>query len=378
MQEADGHGDGHVARDDQGAGDGRGEQLASSPAGAVDDDPDAGESAGEWDEQPDRADDDEGAVVDTAVPGGRDDLGECRGDHQGEQERGFERGKDLARGAEAACNPDLQDELIPRNGSTDPARAPGGSVTEHGRNRPLGVWENPLSQRGLQMGFARRVVRKSVRKATPRPVRQAIHPARTVKNAVTPRPVKQVSRAAYAVRHPVGAAENKFIGAVLDGGSRRRRSGLFRTWLDARRRGRATPDTQATATPSQPSVPDRTVAPPRRPQTSRSGVPVNEAARGESSAAWSRSGVQRLLKLGAQAEARGQDLVLVRDGRQLARQRFSSAETAAAAAARVNEAAASWRAEESGKDAAGPSLAGELELEVRRHIGLGGDWQSPR
>lgn len=38
------------------------------------------------------------------------------------------------------------------------------------------------------MGFARRVVRKSVRKVTPRPVRQVMHPARTVKNKVTPRP----------------------------------------------------------------------------------------------------------------------------------------------------------------------------------------------
>jgi len=73
------------------------------------------------------------------------------------------------------------------------------------------------------MGFARRVVRKTVRKATPKPVRKAMHPARTVRNAVTPRPVKQVSRAVYTVRHPVGAAENKAIGAVLNGGRSRRR-----------------------------------------------------------------------------------------------------------------------------------------------------------
>jgi hypothetical protein len=57
-----------------------------------------------------------------------------------------------------------------------------------------------------------------------------MHPARTVKNAVTPRPAKQVSRAAYTVRHPVGAAENKVIGAALNGGRsrrRRRRGGLL-------------------------------------------------------------------------------------------------------------------------------------------------------
>ena len=72
------------------------------------------------------------------------------------------------------------------------------------------------------MGLGRRMVRKSVRKVTPRPVRKAMHPARTVRNAVTPRPVKQVSRAANTVRHPVGAAENKAIGAVLNPRRKRR------------------------------------------------------------------------------------------------------------------------------------------------------------
>lgn len=80
------------------------------------------------------------------------------------------------------------------------------------------------------MGFARRVVRKSMRKATPRPVRRAVHPARTVKNAVTPRPVKQASRAAYVVTHPIGAAENKVIGAALGvGGGGRRNAGAGRS-----------------------------------------------------------------------------------------------------------------------------------------------------
>jgi hypothetical protein len=79
------------------------------------------------------------------------------------------------------------------------------------------------------MGFARRVVRKSIRRSTPTPVRKAMHPARTVRNTLTPRPVKQVSRAAYTVRHPVGATENKVTGAALYGarGKRRRRAGVF-------------------------------------------------------------------------------------------------------------------------------------------------------
>lgn len=81
------------------------------------------------------------------------------------------------------------------------------------------------------MGFARRVVRKSVRRATPRPVRQAMHPARTVRNAVTPRPVKHVSRAVYTVQHPVGAAENKLIGAALYPGTGVGRRGGLSFWL---------------------------------------------------------------------------------------------------------------------------------------------------
>ena len=73
------------------------------------------------------------------------------------------------------------------------------------------------------MGFGRRLARKAVRKATPRSVRRAMHPVRTVKYAVTPRPVKKLSRAVYTVTNPLGAAENKLINAVFDGGSRRSR-----------------------------------------------------------------------------------------------------------------------------------------------------------
>jgi hypothetical protein len=71
------------------------------------------------------------------------------------------------------------------------------------------------------MGFARRVVRKSVRKATPRSVRRAMHPVRTAKYAVTPRAVRQISRGVYTVTNPLGAAENALIGAALNGGRRR-------------------------------------------------------------------------------------------------------------------------------------------------------------
>lgn len=65
------------------------------------------------------------------------------------------------------------------------------------------------------MGFAKRIVRKSVRRATPRSVRKVVHPVRTVRNAATPRPVRKASRAVYTVTNPLGAAENAAIGAVL-------------------------------------------------------------------------------------------------------------------------------------------------------------------
>jgi hypothetical protein len=68
------------------------------------------------------------------------------------------------------------------------------------------------------MGFGRRLARKAVRTATPRSVRRAMHPVRTVKHAVTPKPIKKISRAAYTIRNPLGAAENKLINAAFSTG----------------------------------------------------------------------------------------------------------------------------------------------------------------
>ena len=83
--------------------------------------------------------------------------------------------------------------------------------------------EGPVKLRGA-VGFAKRVVRKSVRKATPRSVRKAMNPVGTVKSAITPRPVKQLTRGVYTVTNPLGAAENALIGSVLNAGGGRRRS----------------------------------------------------------------------------------------------------------------------------------------------------------
>lgn len=103
-------------------------------------------------------------------------------------------------------------------GKVGPLPMPGHPTTAHAR-----LYARPRRRPGVIMGFARRAVRKSARRATPRPVRKATHPARTARNAVTPRPVKQVSRAGYTAHHPVGAAENEVIGAALYPPRRRKR-----------------------------------------------------------------------------------------------------------------------------------------------------------
>lgn len=84
------------------------------------------------------------------------------------------------------------------------------------------------------MGFGRRLARKAVRRATPRSVRRAMHPVRTAKRAVTPKAVRKVSRAVYTMTNPLGAAENKLIGAALGSGHKRRRSTTQRRTRSAR------------------------------------------------------------------------------------------------------------------------------------------------
>lgn len=112
-----------------------------------------------------------------------------------------------------------------------------------------------------------------------------MHPARTVKNAVTPRPVRQVSRAAYTVRHPVGAAENKIIGAALNAGSsRRRRSngpGLFAVLFGTQSSRRRQPGRTASPKPNDraPAGTATAAATARRENLPRSGVQVPESPR---------------------------------------------------------------------------------------------------
>jgi hypothetical protein len=65
------------------------------------------------------------------------------------------------------------------------------------------------------MGFGKRIVRQSVRAATPRTVRKATHPVRTAKTAVTPDAILKAKLVAIDLANPVGAVENAAIRAVL-------------------------------------------------------------------------------------------------------------------------------------------------------------------
>jgi hypothetical protein len=69
------------------------------------------------------------------------------------------------------------------------------------------------------MGLMRKVVRKSVRKVTPRPVRKVqravTHPVRTSVRTITPKPIRNLERAAYNVAHPINAGENKLLNELI-------------------------------------------------------------------------------------------------------------------------------------------------------------------
>ncbi|CAN2189290.1 hypothetical protein MCEJIRE27_00484 [Candidatus Nanopelagicaceae bacterium] len=65
------------------------------------------------------------------------------------------------------------------------------------------------------MGFARRAVSRSVRRAVGPSVWNAAHPVRTAKRALIPAPVRKARRMVYIATNPVGAAENAVINSVF-------------------------------------------------------------------------------------------------------------------------------------------------------------------
>lgn len=120
------------------------------------------------------------------------------------------------------------------------------------REQPDGT-SFPGDAGGVPMGFARRVVRISVRKATPKSVRRVTHPVRTTKNALTPRPVRRASRTVYQASHPIKAAENYVIRTALGGTAGRPTSKGAGS-----RKSRANPASGVTRTPNV--TPSRAVA----------------------------------------------------------------------------------------------------------------------
>jgi hypothetical protein len=69
------------------------------------------------------------------------------------------------------------------------------------------------------VGLLRKAVRKSVRKVTPRPVRQVNrivrHPVSSSVRAVTPRPIRQAERSVFNITHPVNTVENRVLDALI-------------------------------------------------------------------------------------------------------------------------------------------------------------------
>lgn len=65
------------------------------------------------------------------------------------------------------------------------------------------------------MGIARRVVRRSVRRAVGPSVWKATHPISTAKRAMTPVSVRKMRRMVYVATNPIGAAQNAMVNSVF-------------------------------------------------------------------------------------------------------------------------------------------------------------------
>jgi hypothetical protein len=75
------------------------------------------------------------------------------------------------------------------------------------------------------VGFGRKLVRKTTRKAVPRSVRHAAHPVHTATRAVTPKPIRQASHAVYTITNPLGATEDNLLRSSSRSGGRGHTSG---------------------------------------------------------------------------------------------------------------------------------------------------------
>ncbi len=99
------------------------------------------------------------------------------------------------------------------------------------------------------------LLRKAVRRATPRPVKQVkravTHPVRATVRAATPKPIRRAERQIFNVTHPVNTLENAVINTVMPRGKRRTKP---RSGSSARSSGgRATPPRSPAARQQRPS-----------------------------------------------------------------------------------------------------------------------------
>jgi hypothetical protein len=127
------------------------------------------------------------------------------------------------------------------------------------------------------VGLMRKMARRSVRRVTPRPVRQVNrvvrHPVRTSVRAVTPRPIRQAQRSVFNVTHPVNTAENALLNSLS--GSRGRATRSASPSAPSRP---STPASQPSRSAS-PSAPSRPSTPPSQPVVQRQmELPVDPLA----------------------------------------------------------------------------------------------------
>lgn len=127
------------------------------------------------------------------------------------------------------------------------------------------------------MHLLRKVVRKSVRKVTPRPIRRVNrvvrHPVLTTYYAVTPRPIKSAERSVYNVTHPVNAIENKAVNKII--GPPIRWSGLAGGAVGATAAAGVAPAAVVAAAAEPRAAPHRR-KPAAPPGALRQGVPEDE------------------------------------------------------------------------------------------------------
>jgi len=136
------------------------------------------------------------------------------------------------------------------------------------------------------------LLRKAVRRATPRPVKQVkravTHPVRTTVRAATPRPIRQAQRTVFNVTHPVNTLENAIVRSVIPAPrtGTRPKSGGGRSAP----RPKSTPNRRASSAPASASAGARGARQPQpTPKRRASTAPAPSSSANSRSAAFERA-----------------------------------------------------------------------------------------